>query len=58
MNFSKQVVKQISQMKTITFDDNIAIFLDRCSVNNHIQISISFAKVYGDFDNFIKQIEG
>ena len=58
MNFSKQAVKEISQMKTIKFDENIAIFLERCSVEDHMQLSISFANVYENFDGFIKQIEG
>ena len=58
MKFSKQSIKKIVQMKKIVFDKKIAAFLQRCSLTNHVQLSIRFSNVYTTFEDFIKRIQG
>ena len=58
MQFSKQSIKKFVQMKKIVFDKKIKAFLQRCSINDYVQLSIRFSNVYTTFENFIKQIQG
>ena len=58
MNFSRKVIKIFGEMKRMDFDRNIVHFLDRCSLSNHIQLSISFSNVYGSLQDFFVANQG
>ena len=58
MNFSRKVKIIFEEMKKMNFDKNIVNFLERCSFDNYIQLSIRFSNVYGTLKDFLEAIQG
>ena len=58
MKFSFQAIKEMLNMKDKKFDKKIAAFLEQCSLVDYIEVSLKFANVYNNFEEFINQIQG
>lgn len=58
MKFSKQAVRIFVQLRKVEFDKKLMTFLKHCLPASHVQISISFSKVYGTYEKFINRIKG
>ena len=58
MNFSRQATKKFKELSKTIFDKKIAKFLEKCEVDEYLKLSTSFAKVYGSFDQFLKEVQG
>ena len=58
MKFSTESMKKFKEMKKLTFDKEIVLFLERCLVDNHRELAVSFEEVYETFEKFFSQIQG